>query len=608
MVSNLSPKRVAVARYGYLAVAEQLKRNPGQWQAYESSGHCVILAGPGSGKTKTLTAKLARMVAEDVRSPREIACITYNNHCVREIKKRMSEMGLGEASRVFIGTLHSFCLRHIVLPFAHLSALPKKYPIKVASTREIEIFQQNAVDEIIGDGKWDSRFDKYRREHLDRQAPSWREDDEISADVIETYETYLDQEGLIDFDGMILIGLHLVENYSWVRKALAARFPILAVDEYQDLGYALDKIVRSLCFEAGIRLLAVGDPDQSIYGFTGAEPSLLKSLGNRQDVETIRLSLNYRCGSVIIQASEIALGESRDFESATPDPGVVYFHEMPDGIESQAGFICEQLIPEAIARRRGRTRGDIAVLYIDRNDGDIIATSVGQQGWPFIRIDGNSPYQPSPVTYWLEDCAAWCAGGWRSAKIRLSDIVRRWVYFNESLRLEKDRRVAQAALVKCLYSNRDGNLLLNEWLLRVLVSGLDACLEREPRLRDDKEKIKRLVQLSASEGPMSKWSVAFFGGQSGSPDHLNLTTLHSAKGLEYDVVIMFGLEEGRIPYFYDNDNAIREKKRLFYVGLTRARHEVHLVYSGWYSNRYGKVFQNGRSRFVNEIENDLIQW
>jgi DNA helicase-2/ATP-dependent DNA helicase PcrA len=89
-----------------------------------------------------------------------------------------------------------------------------------------------------------------------------------------------------------------------------------------------------------------------------------------------------------------------------------------------------------------------------------------------------------------------------------------------------------------------------------------------------------------------------------SPDHLNLTTLHSAKGLEYDVVVMLGMEEGRIPWSSDSDDTLREKRRLFYVRLTLARHEVHLVYSGWYKNRFGR-FTEGRSRFVDEVERGI---
>ena len=596
-----------MAKPSYILAAEQLRKNADQWQAYNSIGNCVVLAGPGSGKTKTITIKLARMLAEDVRPPRGVACITYNNQCARELKKRLSELGVKDGRRASIGTLHSFCLQHIVLPYTHLTPLPKKYPITVASTDEVERLQQKALDETIGNERWGPRFDKYRRNHLDRAAPEWRSDDEEAVRAIEKYEFFLDAQGLIDFDGMVLIGLHLVQGYEWIRTALAARFPILVVDEYQDLGYALDRIVQCLCFEAGIRLLAVGDPDQSIYGFTGAEPSLLRNLAGRDDVEQVQLNLNYRCGPEIIRASEVALGEERGFQSSREEPGAVFFHERPAGIADQVDFICETLIPEALEQHAGRTLGDLAVLYLDRNDGDIIASAVSNTEWQFIRVDGNNPYQPSPITYWLEDCAGWCAGAWRTGQISLSELVRRWLAFNESLRTDKERRIAQVVLVKFLQDHRDPNMPFKEWLSQFLAKSLQATLEREPRLRDDKEKVKRLLINLAPDGPLGAFTVAFFGGQGGSPDHLRLTTLHSAKGLECDVVIMFGLEDGRMPYYNDLGNTIREKRRLFYVGLTRARHEVHLVYSGWYANRYGRIFRNGRSRFIDEVERSLIR-
>jgi len=587
----------------YMLAAQELRKNKGQWDAYESRGNCVILAGPGSGKTKTLTIKLARMLVEDVRAPRGIACITYNKQCARELKRRLSGLGIEDGKRASIGTLHSFCLHHIVVPYAQLAKVPKHYPITVASTNEAKALQQEALDTTIGtDQKWGPRLDRYRRCYLDRNAPEWLGDDKDAACASQKYESLLDEKGLIDFDGMVLIGLHLVQNHDWVRRALAARFPILVVDEYQDLGHALDQIVQCLCFEAGMRLVAVGDPDQSIYGFTGAEPGLMRRLSKRDDVQPVRLNLNYRCGSAIIEASEVALGEERGFQSSRDEPGVLFFHERPNGIKDQAEHICQKVIPQALGRRLGRKIGDVAILYLDKNDGNTIADAVGKTDWQFIRVDANNPYQPSPVTYWLEDCAAWCAGAWRTGKVRLSDLIRRWRTFNESLQTDKEHRIAHVALVKFLHNHRVANMPLKEWLSLFLTDCLRDVLDSEPTLRDDKEKVEKLLEVVSPNGPLEAFTVAFFGGQGGSPDHLSLTTLHSAKGLEYDVVIMLGLEDGRIPYYNDSHGAIREKRRLFYVGLTRARHEVHLVYSGWYTNQYGRRFQNGRSRFVAEVQ------
>src|SRR5262245_6159953 len=110
----------ATAKPPYMLAAEALRKNEGQWKAYESEGNCVILAGPGSGKTKTLTVKLARMLAEDVRPPRGIACITYNNQCARELRRRLAALGVEDGRRAAIGTLHSFCLQHVVLPYARI--------------------------------------------------------------------------------------------------------------------------------------------------------------------------------------------------------------------------------------------------------------------------------------------------------------------------------------------------------------------------------------------------------------------------------------------------------------------------------------------------------
>lgn len=606
----LSPS-AAETKPPYVEAAEQLRRNDGQWQAYNSIGNCVILAGPGSGKTKTLTIKLAKMLAEDVRPPRGIACITYNNQCARELKRRLSDLGIEDGRRASIGTLHSFCLQHIVLPYAKLSGMELPDPLKVASTAEGYQCLATAVAKIKGPNEpppdWVLRCSKYRRTHLDRGEPEWYGDDEDAAMVVEAHEQALLDKGLMDFDGMVLTGLHIVEQNPWARRALHARFPILVVDEYQDLGLPLHRLVLSLCFKAGMRLVAVGDPDQSIYGFTGAAPNLLLDLASRRDVEMVRLKLNYRCGPTIIQASKAALGEQRDFESGIGEQGTLDIHPRPLGIHDQADFICDSIIPEALTRRVGRQLGDVAVLYRDKYDGDLIAKGVEESGWDFIRTDQGNPYPRSPVIFWIEDCAAWCAGGWRIGKPRLSELIWRWLQFNKSASSDTERRLLQRGLVRFLFQNRQPDQLARDWIADLHSNCLQSSFEREPTLRDDQENVIKLQKACAVGARLAVFTVSALGGQIGTPTHLNLMTLHSAKGLEFDVIVMMGLEEGRLPnYRCTKDYQIREERRLFYVGLTRARHEVHLVYSGWYENQYGRRFPHGPSRFIADVEQVLI--
>lgn len=606
----MSPTSASDARAPYLRAAESLRKNKGQWRAYESKGNCVILAGPGSGKTKTLTIKMARLLAEDVRPPRGIACITYNNQCARELKRRLAALGVEDGKRAAIGTLHSFCLQHIVLPFSRLGRIAIPDPLKVAMTDEREKCWAAAVEKIKGPDEpprdWMFRCDVYRRTHLDRHKPEWYGDYEDAAKIVEVYEEMLFTRGLVDFDGMVLTGLKLVEEHEWVRRALRAQFPVVVVDEYQDLGRALHRIVLCLCFKANIRLVAVGDPDQSIYGFTGAEPALLQDLAQRDGIIPVQLQLNYRCGPTIVRASELALGETRRFKSGNDEAGTIDIHHRPQGLDDQSVFICDSIIPDALSRRKGRQRGDVAVLYRNQYDGDLIAKAVEEREWEFIRIDQGNPYPRSPVVFWLEDCAAWCAGGWETGTPRLSELVWSWLRFNESVTSDTGRRQLQRQLVKFLYSNREPDQPLRDWLFTLHKDSLKDSLDREPRLRDDRQAVEKLKEVCTVDARLAGFTVSAFGGQGGSGTHLNLMTLHSAKGLEFDVVIMMGVEEGKLPDYRANTDAkLKEERRLFYVGLTRARHEVHLVYSGWYSTPSGRVINRGESRFIADVRKSL---
>lgn len=159
-------------------------------------------------------------------------------------------------------------------------------------------------------------------------------------------------------------------------------------------------------------------------------------------------------------------------------------------------------------------------------------------------------------------------------------------------------------LVRFLFANRFPDARLLDWLSEFSKHGLFARLRSDLTMADEAEALKVLQTASENGQPLADYSVANFGGQRGTPERLNLTTIHSAKGLEYEVVIMLGLEQGRIPFYKVTPEKEKEARRLFYVAMTRARHEVHLLWSGWYMQK-GNRYENGRSKFVTEVMRQL---
>jgi DNA helicase-2/ATP-dependent DNA helicase PcrA len=218
----------------YLKAAMELKKNREQWRAYESRGHCVVLAGPGSGKTKVLTVKLARLISEEIVPPRGVVCLTYNNECAKELTGRLARLGIRNSRNVFVGTVHTFCLKAVVLPYGRMAGLDLPDPLRIAMPSDSERLFSQAKDRIVGlderPEEWRRRCDRYRRTSLDRNASDWRDKDSQCADLIEDYERRLRAAGFIDFDDMVLLGLRLIETHAWIRKVLTARYPALAVD------------------------------------------------------------------------------------------------------------------------------------------------------------------------------------------------------------------------------------------------------------------------------------------------------------------------------------------------------------------------------------------
>lgn len=570
----------------YIQRAEDLRQNIGQWSAYESQGNCVVLAGPGSGKTKILTLKLARMLKENVQPPRGVACITYNNECARELEDRLGVLGVEPSRRVFIGTVHSFSLTQIILPYAKVSQMGLPDNFRVATRSEQKLALERAFCRVVGGPEnpqyWDLRMRTYRRSFIDRNCKEWEERDPQLAQLVEAYEKELRAFGCIDFDDMPLLAIRALQQHPWLRKALLAKYPILIVDEYQDLGLALHHMVMELCFNTGMRLFAVGDVDQSIYGFTGADPELLQQLSTRDDVETIRLRLNYRCGSRIVTASAYALGEERDYEAAQgTGEGLIYFHPQSGSTyQEHASFLCTTLLPQIQARLPLLKLGDIGVLYHAAYMGDYVAKAAQSAGIPFLRSDGNALYpRGNRLMRWIEQCAAWSCGGWQTGSPRFSRIVNEGQrLFWDVLLTDEARLLFQQKLMKILWEHRNGSEDLSHWLQNLYDAFHFDLLKKCRAMEDDVDVLCKFIER-CFKGDFRNMSISKFAGQNSSQENLNLSTLHSSKGREFEVIVMFGMDAGNIPRRKATQREQVESRRLFYVGLTRAKKEVHFVYS-----------------------------
>lgn len=578
---NVSDRRL------YLNAAEELRPNPGQLAAYESEGHCIVIAGRGSGKTKTLTTKLARILFEDVQEPRGVACITYNNQCARELEQRLDAPGIEPGGRVFIGRVHSFSLTQIILPYAKVAGMELPDDFQGATLQEQRGALERGYDRVIARAEnpnkvWRLRMDRYRRLHLNRDKAAFREEDAKCAELVVAYEEELRRAGLIDFDDMPLLSVRALREHQWLQDAIKAKYPVLIVDEYQDLGSALHQMAVGLCFSTGIRLFAVGDVDQTIYGFTGANPVLLERLSQRGDVETVRLRLNYRCGSKIVTASQYAFGEERDYEAPEgAEEGTVFFHPLNGNYDGQAGYVFDTLIPEAMVRLPGLQLGEVAILYPAAWIGDDVANAAQERGYATIRAAGNAIYpRSSRLMRWLEQCGTWCCEGWKSGNPRFSRLVddgRR--VLAESLTSEESRLGFQRALMRLLWENRDSGMYLLDWLSSVRREILRELFAGSRTFADESDTFDAFILKTAPDGAHEQMTLGQFCGHGEGNSRISLTTLHSSKGREFRLVVMFGMNDGRIPRPNPNERETREARRLFYVGFTRAEEEIHIVCS-----------------------------
>jgi DNA helicase-2/ATP-dependent DNA helicase PcrA len=581
----------------------QLRTNDRQWEAFGVTGHCVVLAPPGSGKTKLLSTRVAHDLATHVPMPHGAACITLTNASAQELKNRVHALGVQPRPTLFVGTVHGFALTGVIRPFAAAAGTPEIATASIATDAQRDEAFDLAVRHIYARGE-DTR---YLRETVDRHrklmaTPAvWRTAGAHIHALAQRYEQNLRCGQLIDFDDVVRIAVELVEENAFVRHVLLARYPRIYVDEYQDLAPGLDRLVRALCFGhsntqgtnphgTDAQLFAVGDPDQAIYGWTGSRPELLDELVAAPGVRSVRLAVNYRCGQEIIARSKRMLSGRRDIK------GVRKGGRVTATLQS-LGFAAQCQAAAQVVRQvrdAGTRLHEIAILCATRAECKQVADALRTSNMPvFVR---QTEYEQTAATMLLEALAAWSLFGAESGGHRLGDLLKCWrTMLGPAWGKPSEIELVSVLLAWRTRAQDPAVSFLND----VLAAGMG---EASTMSRAEDARALRGMNKALQSGALSAWSVSDLGDRARTTDRVEVTTMTSAKGLEFDVIIMLGLDEGHIPHAssVDKPEELAEEKRKFYVSLTRARHEVHMFYSG-FTERRGRRSMRGPSRFLRQI-------
>lgn len=571
---------------------QEISEDDMQFAAYKAVNNTVIIAGPGSGKTTVLTLKVMQLLAEMIYPPRGLACLTYSTETVREFKSRLVKLGLEKRKNVFLGTVHSFCLSEIITPFA---ALYPQYKIPLP----IRIISEAEKNRLFNSQNYEGTpklidVDKERTRNIKGISRVAIESYDIALKAAISFEELLIQNGYLDFISMVKKSVELIKNESYVRKALEAKYPWIIVDEYQDLGKPLHELILTLLNLTRIKVFAVGDADQSIYDFQGAAPDYLIELSQRQDVSCIHLKNNYRSSQTIVDASEyvlkssrgyIASGKLRDYHAK------LEFIECSKGMDEQYERVIEQI-------SRFHTEGipyhEIAVLVGNNKQVTELAQECSRQNIP--AYIARQTFRLTDLIIWIQNCAKWVSD---KCSVSFDEICSTWKSFISQKRIisEDDYFLLKRTIFQTLTASKVYKDNLSEWLCYLGKKvGIVSAFTASERYPDEIDNYNKLLETARSHD--TQLTIKFLTRLGIPENQVVLTTRHSSKGLEFDVVILPGMEKDSFPSYYDNTpRKLAEARRLCFVSVSRARKACILIRSKNLQNQYGRWFSKEPSPF-----------
>jgi DNA helicase-2/ATP-dependent DNA helicase PcrA len=613
----------------------------------------LILAGAGSGKTRVLTTRIAWLLSTGQLAPAQLLAVTFTNKAAKEMLTRLGAMLPINVRGMWIGTFHGLCNR--LLRAHHREAgLPQLFQI-LDSSDQLSAIKRLLKSLNVDDEKFPPReiqhFINGQKEQGQRAGTveAWDSYTKKRVEIYQAYDSQCQKEGVVDFAELLLRSFELLSRNEALRRHYQERFRHILVDEFQDTNVLQYRWLKLLAGE-GAAMFAVGDDDQSIYAFRGAE------VGNMRDFErefkvsnVIRLEQNYRshgnildAANAIIKNNEDRLGKNLWTDAGAGEPIRVF--EAHSDLD-EARWIVDEI--RALARD-GHARSEIALLYRANAQSRVLEHALFSAGLPYRVYGGLRFFERQEIKHALAYLRLIANAEDDTSFARVVNFPARGIGARSVEQLQDAARAAGSSLFAAIALvagaggaklagfaaligrlRESAHLPLPELVDNVVeLSGLRAHYQNEKEGQDRLANLDELVNAAANfiaeegvvgvEGELSADLISFLAHaaleagehQAGEGDDaLQLMTTHSAKGLEFNVVFLSGLEEGLFPHenAIQESGGLEEERRLMYVAVTRARRRLYLSYAQT-RMLHGQTRYGLASRFIEEVPAALVKW
>lgn len=626
-----------------------------------TQGPLLIMAGAGSGKTRVLTHRVAYLIEEQGVNPWNILAITFTNKAAKEMRERIDNL-IGEGSQdIWVSTFHALCVRILR---RDCEKIGYERAFGIASTSEQRTLMKNILTELNVDiKKFDPRailsaISNAKNDLLDpKQYAQIAKDqfEELVAKAYVMYQERLQANQVMDFDDLIMQTIELFKQSPETLAFYQRKFKYIHVDEYQDTNEAQYVLVNMLAKE-NRNLCVVGDADQSIYGWRGANmENIMNFEKDYADATVVKLEQNYRSTKTILQAANDVIENNINRKDKTlwtqnqTGEKIVYYRAQ--NANDEAYYVVKQIQQQI--QEKQRNFGDFAILYRTNAQSRMIEETFVKANIPYKLVGAHKFYERKEIMDVLaylklaanpKDSMSFSRvvnepkrGIGKTSLNKLQDFANMHglslieaaenVVMTDITKKAATQLEEFARLIRKLNSF-EKTATITEMTKKILdITGYKAALE-ESKTLEDQSRLENLQEfLSVTQQFDQEWQpedeqsnpfvdfladLALVSDQDSveeEPDEVTLMTLHAAKGLEFPVVFLMGMEEGLFPLSRAafDENELEEERRLAYVGITRAEEELFLT-NAFSRMLYGKSQSNAVSRFIGEITPELLEF